>query len=54
MAGLFLVQIMLGIITVINSLGIIPVGWGVLHQAGAMLLLSAVLYVNFHLYIKSK
>lgn len=52
MTGLFLVQIMLGVFTVINSLGIIPVSWGVLHQAGAMLLLSAVLFVNFHLYIK--
>ncbi len=54
MAGLFLVQVMLGVITVMNSLGIIPVSWGVLHQAGAMLLLSAVLFVNFHLYIKYK
>lgn len=44
-----IVQILLGIMTVINSRGVIPVSWGVLHQAGAMLLLSAVLFVNFHL-----
>lgn len=43
------VQVLLGIMTVIHSLGVIPVSWGVLHQAGAMLLLSAVLFINFHL-----
>jgi len=43
--ALMLVQVFLGIGTLVLSTGgIIPVSWGVLHQAGALLLLSAVLY----------
>ena len=42
--GLTLAQVVLGIITVALSDGTIPVSWGVLHQAGALLLLSVVLY----------
>jgi len=43
--GLMVVQVLLGIGTLVLSKGgIIPVSWGVLHQAGALLLLSAVLY----------
>ena len=41
---LTLLQILLGIGTVILSEPVIPVSWGVLHQAGALFLLSAVLY----------
>ncbi len=43
-AGLTLTQVLLGIVTVVLSQGTIPVSWGVLHQAGALFLLSAVLY----------
>ncbi len=42
--ALMLVQVFLGIITVVLSKGTIPVSWGVLHQAGALLLLAAVLW----------
>lgn len=43
--GLMFIQVLLGIGTLVLSKGgIIPVSWGVLHQAGALLLLSAVLY----------
>lgn len=43
--GLMLIQVFLGIGTLVLSKGgIIPVSWGVLHQAGALLLLTAVLY----------
>lgn len=35
------VQAAIGIITVLNCVGQIPVFWGVLHQAGAMLLIAA-------------
>jgi len=42
-------QVVLGILTVINSIGVIPVGLGVLHQAGAIFLLSAVLFVDYQL-----
>ncbi len=42
-------QILLGILTLINCIGHIPVTLGVLHQAGAVLLLSSILFVTFHL-----
>jgi cytochrome c oxidase assembly protein subunit 15 len=44
-----LLQVLLGILTVINCVGIIPVGLGVFHQAGALLLLTVVLYLNYQL-----
>lgn len=43
---LLLVQVLLGIITVINCVGTIPVGWGVLHQAGGVLLLANLVLVR--------
>ena len=42
--GLVIVQIILGILTLLNSIGHIPVLWGVLHQGVAVLVLSALLY----------
>ena len=44
-----LLQALIGIITVLNCIGKIPVSWGVLHQAGAMLLIAATVFVIFHL-----
>lgn len=44
---LLCVQVALGIATVMTSIGTIPVGLGVLHQAGGLLLLTAALYVYF-------
>lgn len=41
------IQVLLGILTLINSIGVIPVGLGVLHQGGALLLLSVVLFLNY-------
>ncbi|MEO7177007.1 MAG: COX15/CtaA family protein [Saprospiraceae bacterium] len=38
---LMLIQVVLGIITVLNCTGHIPVLWGVLHQAGAILLFGS-------------
>ncbi len=46
---LLITQVILGIITVINSVGVIPVDWGVLHQAFALLLLTSVLFVYYQL-----
>ncbi|MBL7799181.1 MAG: COX15/CtaA family protein [Chitinophagales bacterium] len=43
------IQALIGIITVLNCKGSIPVSLGVLHQAGAMLLLANVMFVEFHL-----
>lgn len=41
------VQVLLGIITLINCIGKVPVDWGVLHQAGAVLLLSVILLLCY-------
>jgi cytochrome c oxidase assembly protein subunit 15 len=43
------VQILLGILTLVNSKGRIPVALGVAHQAGAVLLLSVLLYLTYQL-----
>lgn len=42
------VQVLLGILTLLKSVGGIPVTLGVLHQAGAVFLLSALLYFTYH------
>lgn len=44
---LLAIQVTLGILTVINCIGFVPVGLGVLHQAGALLLLTAALFQNY-------
>ncbi len=41
------IQVLLGIFTLINCVAKIPVGLGVLHQAGAVFLLSALLFVTY-------
>ena len=46
-------QIILGIITILNSTGNIPVLWGVLHQAGALFLISNMVLIFFILSIKN-
>ena len=45
---LVLVQILLGIFTLLNSVGYIPVLWGVLHQGVAVLVLGAFLWHLFY------
>ncbi|MBK7873000.1 MAG: COX15/CtaA family protein [Saprospiraceae bacterium] len=49
---MLITQVLLGIFTLINSTGIIPVGLGVMHQAGALLLLTIALFLNYQ--FKSK
>ena len=44
---MLMVQIILGILTLLYSKGVIPVGLGVLHQGGALLLLTVSLYLAF-------
>lgn len=41
------IQILIGIITVINCKGNIPVTYGVIHQAMALVLLSVSLFINY-------
>ncbi len=40
-------QVFLGVFTLINCKGSIPVLWGILHQAGGVVLLAILLYSNF-------
>ncbi|MBK8517909.1 MAG: COX15/CtaA family protein [Saprospiraceae bacterium] len=47
-----LFQVFIGIITVINSKGSIPILWGVLHQVGALLILSTLVFLFFVIRIK--
>jgi cytochrome c oxidase assembly protein subunit 15 len=49
-----LLQATIGIVTVLNCIGKIPVSWGVLHQAGAMILIATMVFVIFHLYGNKK
>lgn len=49
MMVLLLVQVVLGILTIVNSIGKIPIVYGVLHQAGALILLGFVLFSTFHI-----
>lgn len=44
---LLIAQVTLGILTLLNAVGQIPLLLGVLHQAGGLLLLGAMLYVNY-------
>lgn len=48
--GMLIVQFLLGVMTIMKSIGTIPVSWGVIHQGGAIVLLSIALYINFWLY----
>ena len=45
--SLLFMQVVFGIITVIKSAGSIPVLWGVLHQVGALLLLTSIVFSLF-------
>ncbi|MEM6967265.1 MAG: COX15/CtaA family protein [Bacteroidota bacterium] len=47
---MLVIQILLGIFTVINCRGSIPVGLGVMHQGGALLLLGCTLFCVYLLY----
>lgn len=48
-AVLLVMQVLLGIATVVNSKSTIPVGYGVAHQVMALFLLTACLHLNFRL-----
>lgn len=47
---LLFLQFLLGVLTVINCIGRIPVYWGVAHQGMALLLLAALLAVRYQLF----
>ncbi len=43
------IQVMLGIVTLINCKATVPVDLGVLHQAGAVVLFGVLLFVNYRM-----
>ncbi|MEM9920652.1 MAG: COX15/CtaA family protein [Bacteroidota bacterium] len=47
LVSMLVIQVLLGIFTIINCKGIVPVGLGVFHQAGALVLLSILLYNRY-------
>ncbi len=47
MSGMLVIQFLLGVFTLINCKGNIPLTLGVLHQAGALILLGFVLYTAY-------
>ena len=44
---MLVIQVLLGILTVINCIGTIPLGLGVMHQAGALLLLTVAILFSY-------
>jgi cytochrome c oxidase assembly protein subunit 15 len=46
MMAMLVVQFLLGVMTIINCIGRVPLTWGAVHQAGALVLLAIVLHVN--------
>lgn len=54
MLGMLITQFILGILTIINCIGSIPVSLGVLHQGGAIILLGIALFVNYQFYTFKK
>lgn len=52
--AMILIQVLLGVFTLLYSKGTIPVGLGVFHQAGALVLLSILLFLNYHLRLDAK
>lgn len=47
LVSMLIIQVLLGIFTLINCIGVVPVGLGVLHQAGALLLLTVTLFLAY-------
>lgn len=47
--GMLGVQFVLGVLTIINCFGKVPIAYGAMHQAGALLLLACLLFVNYQL-----
>jgi len=45
--GMLGIQFLLGILTIVNCFGRVPLAYGAMHQAGALILLAILLYVNF-------
>ncbi len=49
---LLVIQVGLGIFTLLSSIGYVPVGMGVLHQLFAIFLFSAILFIDYQLFAR--
>ena len=49
LAAALVIQVLLGIITLVNCKATVPVDLGVLHQAGAVVLFGVLLFVNYQM-----
>ncbi len=47
------IQFLLGILTIINCFGKVPIAYGAMHQAGALLLLACLLKVSYQLRVNN-
>lgn len=47
LVSMLIIQVTLGVLTLVNCVGTVPVGLGVYHQAGALLFLSIILFVDY-------
>ena len=54
LVGMLFIQFLLGILTVINCIWRVPLTLGAVHQAGALVLLAVLLYVNYQFSKKQK
>jgi cytochrome c oxidase assembly protein subunit 15 len=43
------IQFLLGVLTIVNCFGSVPIAYGAMHQAGALVLLVIVLFTNYQL-----
>lgn len=46
---MLIIQFVLGVLTIINCFGKVPLAYGAMHQAGALILLAILLYVLFQM-----
>ena len=47
MISMLFIQFILGILTIMNCFGSVPIAYGAMHQAGALILFAILLYVNY-------
>jgi cytochrome c oxidase assembly protein subunit 15 len=47
MFGMLIFQFILGVLTIINCIGKVPLFYGAIHQAGALILLVFALFVHY-------
>lgn len=49
LVSMLIIQFLLGVLTIINCFGRVPLVYGVMHQGGALILLAVALFINYQL-----